>query len=138
MTTALMPLFDSFFTVPTSESFLRTWLGYDRDSYFAGSGAYPTFSVQKTPEEDGVTVTGIVPGYKPEHIDVTVHKNALTIETAEKDVGSVRAFRQRVKLGESIDQDKINAKLEHGILTVTLPFKEEVRASREPKRIAVG
>jgi len=44
-----------------------------------------------------------------------------------------RVYERRFTLGEDIDRDKLRARLEHGVLTVTLPRKAAV----QPQRIEV-
>ena len=49
---------------------------------------------------------------------------------------SSRSFKRSFNLDEKINAEAINAKYENGILTLTLPIKEEVKVL--PKEIAVS
>ncbi len=58
----------------------------------------------------------------------------------EDDVYRVRefqheSFERSFKVGKEVDTDKVSAKLEDGILKVTLPKKEEVKAKKIDIRI---
>ena len=70
-----------------------------------------------------------VAGFRPEEINVTVEDRQLTIEgRAER-----RRFTRSLILPEEIDAEAIEAHVEHGMLTLTLP----VHARMKPRRIDV-
>jgi HSP20 family protein len=92
---------------------------------------------------DGYVVTADFPGVNKEGLEVSVDQNVLTLigrrqnnlgatplyrESAEAD------FRRVFELDRSIDTAKITAKIEQGILTLTLPKAEHVK----PRKISVG
>jgi HSP20 family molecular chaperone IbpA len=92
-------------------------------------GATPSFSgeVQKT--EDGWNVEVPVPGYKPEQIDVTVEDRVLTVTgTNER-----RSFQRSILLPEEVDGEAIDAKVEHGMLTLGL----HLHPKAQPRKIEV-
>ncbi len=82
-----------------------------------------------------------IPGVNPDDIDISMEKGVLTIkgerntETVEEKENFRRVERQsgtfyrRFTLPDSADSDKIAAKSEHGVLTITIP-KQEVALSR--------
>ncbi len=82
-----------------------------------------------------------IPGVNPDNIDISMEKGVLTIkgerntETVEEKENFRRVERQsgtfyrRFTLPDSADADKIAAKSEHGVLTITIP-KQEVALSR--------
>jgi len=82
-----------------------------------------------------------IPGVNPDDIDISMEKGVLTIkgerntETVEEKENFRRVERQsgtfyrRFTLPDSADADKIAAKSEHGVLTITIP-KQEVALSR--------
>jgi HSP20 family protein len=89
-----------------------------------------------------------LPGLRPEDIELTVENNVLTVagekkleRDEEKDEGEYRLFERRYgrfsrsfTIPQIVDANAINAKYDHGVLTVRLPKHE---ASR-PRRIEIG
>jgi HSP20 family protein len=97
-------------------------------------------------EKDGVyTLRFDLPGVDPNHVDLTVEGNVLTV-TAERTVedteGATWLLRERpagthrreVRLGERLDTGKVTASYHSGVLTVTLPMREEAK----PHKVAVS
>ena len=109
------------------------------DGFFRGSrqdlGFFPAVDVYETP--DSVVVEVEVPGMKKDNIKITVEDNILRIqgekklEREDKDKNyyvverSYGTFERAFRLPEYVDMEKIKAKFENGILTITLPKKEE-------------
>jgi HSP20 family protein len=98
-------------------------------------------------QRDGdLVVRAELPGARPEDVDVTVQNGVLTIsgkreEEREEERGGylVRErrsgfFRRSLQLAQDVDEDKINARFENGVLEVTV---QGAAAGREPKRIQV-
>jgi HSP20 family protein len=92
---------------------------------------------------DGITLLADLPGVKKENIDIDVRDGVLTLTATvdpvperfnpvyrEYDIGG---FTRRFTLGERVDQGKINAKLDNGVLTLTLPKAEEAK----PRKIEI-
>ena len=82
-----------------------------------------------------------VPGVDPNAIDLTVEQNTLTVTgerawpRAEGDEVVVieraqGAFSRQLLLGESLDTDRIEARYEQGVLTITIPVAEESKARK--------
>lgn len=97
-------------------------------------------------EDDAAyVVKASLPGVDPEHVDITLTDNVLTIKgetKAEHDIEEkdyhVRerrsgSFMRSVTLPMTVDADKVEATYENGILTLRLPKSETAK----PKRIAV-
>jgi HSP20 family protein len=91
---------------------------------------------------DGLIVKADLPGVSKDKLNVRVENNLLTIrgEAAHvapgdpiyREYGLVNFFRQ-FELNERVDQNKISAELNHGVLTLNLPKAEEAK----PKKIDV-
>ena len=92
----------------------------------------------------GVTLRADLPGVPRENLDVKVHDNTLTIEadtridtSADLRVrhAEVRALRyaRTFVLSPDLDTSRIDANLRDGVLTLTIPRREETR----PRRIDV-
>jgi HSP20 family protein len=87
--------------------------------------------------DDDIVVTTEVPGVDAKDIDISVHGDVLSIrgekkeEKEEKKRNYRRAerwygsFARSVTLPASVDQAHIKAKCKDGVLTITLPKKEE-------------
>jgi HSP20 family protein len=98
-------------------------------------------------EEKAYRVTAELPGLSEKDIEVTKDGDLLTIkgekkeEHEEKDKGyflSERHFgsvERSLRLPDGIDDSKIEAKFENGVLTVTLPKTPE--AVSKPRKIAI-
>lgn len=71
-----------------------------------------------------------LPGVGTDDLTVEVHKDQLHLEGKRSD--TVR-YRRVLRLPDGIDVDAIDAKLENGVLTLTLPKA----ASHKPRRIQV-
>jgi HSP20 family protein len=84
-----------------------------------------------------------VPGFSKKDIKISIEKDMLKIfsertkeENNQEQNYRVREFGQSdfcrtFNLGEHIDQDNIKAEYKDGILSVTLPRKEEVKFKKE-------
>jgi HSP20 family protein len=93
---------------------------------------------------DGYVLEVEMPGVSKENLEMWLEKNELTI-LGRRSPLSVEGtlihresrsenFRRSFELDPSIDADKISAKIEHGVVTLTLPKAEQVK----PRKIAVA
>jgi HSP20 family protein len=107
---------------------------------FAGSRQFPSVDVK---EEDGeIEVSAEVPGMNPEDIEVSIDGDTLTIrgekrfeEEEKKDKytrveRSYGSFYRSFRLPTSIDQDKVTAKYDKGVLKLMLPKSEAATARK--------
>ncbi len=113
----------------------------DKGGFLAEAGKWmPAVDVSET--DDNIIVKAELPGMKSEDIDVSVQGDVLVIkgekkeETEEKKENFHLIERRRGEFARSIripvpvDQDKVSAKYENGVLAVTLPKKEESKAKQ--------
>lgn len=92
-------------------------------------------------EEDAYILSALVPGLKAEDLNIQVLEDVLRIEgeySAEENHYLVRelptgSFARTLRLPSAIEADKVEARIEAGILTLTLPKAESAR----PKRISI-
>lgn len=96
--------------------------------------------------EAGYQVQVLLPGVKPDDIDLLVQENSLTIKgqfpPATKpeqqvnwllqEIGS-GAFERSIVFPKGIDANQITTSYEHGMLTITVPFSQETR----PRKISI-
>jgi len=84
----------------------------------------PRVNVHLAAAEAGVEL--LIPGYGPEHVEVTVEGRRVTVKGQRKegegDTSKVTAeFERRIELPFEIDADNTQAKLEYGVLRLALP-----------------
>jgi HSP20 family protein len=68
-------------------------------------------------KDDGYEIEMSVPGFKPEDLDVTYQDGVLSV-TGRNEKG--RNFTRSFTVPEDIDDERIEAKVEHGMLVLTL------------------
>ena len=83
-----------------------------------------------THDDDGATIKMKVPGFNKKSIDISVDSETLTIEGKTDD----DSFTKRYAIDNKFDFDSIDAKVADGLLTLTLPYKAEVK----PRKIKVS
>ena len=83
-------------------------------------------------DEDGATLTMNVPGYNKKLIDVSVDGDSLVIE-GKSNSGNPDGFARKFNFGDTFDVEEIDASVVDGVLTLSLPYLEEVK----PKKVKV-
>ena len=73
-----------------------------------------------------------VPGYNKKLIDVSVDGDSLVIE-GKSNSGNPEGFTRKFNLGDTFDSDGIDATVVDGVLTLSIPYLEEVK----PKKVKV-
>jgi HSP20 family protein len=119
------------------ESFLRPT---------SGASTEQMLPIDVAETEDAYEIRASIPGVDPEHLQITVQDNMVTIrgDTQEEQEQQGRRyllherrmgrFERTFMLPNSVDADKANAKFENGVLTLTLSKSE----SAKPKQIKVA
>jgi HSP20 family protein len=111
-----------------------------------GQDDFGRFAFDMYETGDDYVITATLPGLRPEDLELQVQGNTLTItgETkADEKEGEQRTYHTRerrfgrfsrqVTLPSGINADKVQASLEHGVLTLHIPKAEEMK----PRRIQV-
>lgn len=98
------------------------------------------FPVDIREDDDAFHVDAELPGFNRDQIDVTLQENVLTITANAEQNDEERYYlqqeratgtRRRVfRLTQSVDDQQIDAKLEDGVLHLTLPKRAEVKPRR--------
>ena len=83
-----------------------------------------------THDEDGATIKLKVPGFNKKSIDISVDSETLTIEGKTED----DSFIKRYSVDNKFDFDSIDATFVDGLLTLSLPYKDEIK----PRKIKVN
>ncbi|MBN2283287.1 MAG: Hsp20/alpha crystallin family protein [Deltaproteobacteria bacterium] len=107
------------------------------------SREYPAINIWGGDED--VIVTSEIPGINPENIDISVEGDVLTISGSrtmqdlkkgekyhrqEREHGT---FKRKVRLSFRIDPNRVAARYERGVLSITLPGLE----ADKPKKISI-
>ena len=107
---------------------------YFMNEFFDDSFAIRKMNEMKNPNEvthddDGATIKLKVPGFNKKSIDISVDSETLTIEGKTDD----DSFTKRYSVDNKFDFDSIDAKVVDGLLTLSLPYKDEIK----PRKIKV-
>jgi len=88
------------------------------------------FDYDVTRTESGYDVDVPVPGYKSDQIDITFKDGILTVVGKSER----RTFSRSFTVPEDVDQERISARVEDGMLRLTLDRRPEA----QPRRISVN
>lgn len=103
----------------------------------------PAVDIYET--EEAIVIKAELPDVDQKDIEVRIEDNTLTLKGERKHEGEVRkenyhrieryfgGFQRSFSLPATVQQDNVSAVCERGILTITLPKKEETK----PKQIKV-
>lgn len=103
---------------------------------------YLTPAVDIYENEKGLTLVADVPGSSKDGIDIKVEEGLLTIKAEAKyqlredriyHEFDIMNYWRQFRLSDQVDAEKIEAKLEHGVLTLELPKAEKAK----PRKIDV-
>lgn len=109
-------------------------------SDFASPAAADRFPADLYEDKDNVYVRAELPGVKRDDINVEMTDGYLTISATRKTAAAEGqeeasfSFSRSVNIADDIQADKVAAAYENGVLTVTLPKREEAK----PKKITVA
>jgi HSP20 family protein len=121
------------------------------DEAFGAVGNGGTLASAWTPscdvfeDKENLKIVLELPGVAPEDVKISLENQVLTIQGEKKQVAeeqserwhryerSYGSFERMFTLPSTVDADRIDAKVEHGLLTVTLPKAERSR----PREITV-
>ncbi len=107
-----------------SRPFADLW-GFD--PFRALSNSVSGIDISRT--ESGYTVEIPVAGFKPEDINVTLEDGIVNVSGKN----DKRNFTRALSIPEDVDAERIEANVEHGMLTLTLPLQPKA----QPKRIEI-
>lgn len=135
---------------PALSAFTRTpWSGLETHierlfenalSDFAGAPSADRFPVDLYEDKDNTYVRADLPGVKREDIHVELVDGYLTIAATRKvpaadgKTEQSFSFSRSVSVANDVHTDQVVAAYENGVLTVTLPKREEAK----PKKISVA
>ena len=93
---------------------------------------------------DRVELRFDVPGIAPDAIDVSVERNVLTVKAerswwpadGDEILARERAqgtYQRQVMLGDGLDADRLDARYEHGVLSIVVPVAEQTK----PRKVEI-
>lgn len=132
-------LFDRFFN--------NDFEGWNRNNFSMTNTTLPTLNIKET--KDSFLVEVAAPGFEKPDFKIELNNDLLTI-SSEKKVNnelkdgeritkqefSYQSFSRSFTLPEHVDEEKISAKYENGILSIDIPKKEEAKP-KSPKLIDI-
>jgi HSP20 family protein len=137
---AFPSLFDDFFG--------RELFNWGNNNFSSTSTTVPAVNINET--ADAFEVEVAAPGMEKKDFNITLNGNLLTIssskeqqeEKKEKNYTrrefSYQSFQRSFELAKDVvDEDKINARYENGLLHLTIPKKEEAK-QKGPRTIQIA
>ena len=100
------------------------------DSFAIRKMNYMNYTDDVKYNDDGATIKIKVPGYNKKSIDISVDSEYLLIEGKTDD----DSFSKRYAIDNKYDLDAIDASVVDGLLTLSVPYKAEVK----PRKIKVS
>ena len=135
---------------PTTSGFQRSpWSGLESEidrlfesalTDFGGTTSATRFPADLYEDKDNIYVRAELPGVTRENINVEMVEGYLTISATRKTPATEGegeesfSFSRSVNITDDVQADKVSAAYENGVLTVTLPKREEAK----PKKITVS
>jgi HSP20 family protein len=127
----------------TLEKTEKRALEQSEETTWAGNTYEPAVDIWESDQE--LVLLADVPGAGKDDVEIDLHEDVLTIDArvspddyeglrplySEYNVGN---YYRRFSLGEMIDQEKISAEMEEGVLRVTLPKREK----EKPRKITIA
>ena len=102
------------------------------DNIFSNTNSHYSSDYKTSSDEDGVILTMNVPGYNDKLIDISVSGDRLIIE-GKAHSGDTNGFNHSFTINDNLDSDGIEATVIDGVLTVSIPYAEEIK----PRKIKV-
>ena len=113
-----------------------------------GGNFLAPYAVDVREDGDHIYVEAELPGFKKEEVDVTLENQTLTISAERREGGGdgqkqgehllrerrYTRFLRSFTLPPTVDEQSVNAKLNDGVLTITLNKREETK----PRKISVS
>ena len=114
------------------------------DQLFGHATRTPWMPMDAVRREGQVELRFDVPGVAPDAIDVSVERNVLTVKAERSwwpaDGDDVLAreraqgtYQRQVMLGDGLDADGLDARYEHGVLTIVVPVAEQAK----PRKVEI-
>ena len=109
----------------------------------SGGGGWPSDEISETDTE--LRVTAEIPGLEEKDVEILLDNDMLTLRGEKRSETEDKAkqfseryygrFERRIPLGYQVEEDKVDARFNNGVLTITLPKSPE--AQSRAKRIEI-
>jgi len=132
-------LFDDFFS--------RELFNWGNNNYSSTLSTIPSVNIKENPQNFEVEVAA--PGMEKQDFQITLEGNLLTISSSKKNQTeekndnytrrefSYQAFQRSFELAKNVvDEDRIEAKYENGVLKLTIPKTEDAK-KQAPRLIEI-
>jgi len=124
------------------------------DRFFEDEVAWPAKQMRSwspvvdvTETKDELLFAIELPGFEKDEVEITVENRELRISGERKQVEDKDSTRHRserwygrflrsFRLPPTVDEEKISANLKNGLLTLTLPKKEEIKPKQIPVKVS--
>ncbi|MCF6407139.1 Hsp20/alpha crystallin family protein [Chitinophaga filiformis] len=141
---------NSFSTLPSllDDFFSRELFNWGNSNFSSTSTTVPSVNIKETADNYEVEVAA--PGMEKKDFKVTLDGNLLTISSAKQQSQekkednytrrefSYQSFQRSFELPKNVvDDDKINARYENGLLHLTIPKREEAK-QKAPRTIEIA
>ena len=138
-----MPSWSNFF----NDFFDKDLLSWSNKHFSDTNTTLPAVNIKE--DDDGFEVEMAVPGMTKKDFKINLENNMLCISSEKKMEGerkegnysrkefSYQSFSRSFALPQSVDEGKINAKYENGILCLSIPKKEEAKP-KPPRMIDIS
>ncbi|GLQ55086.1 Hsp20/alpha crystallin family protein [Devosia nitrariae] len=110
---------------------------------FSGEGGWPSLEISETDTE--LRVTAEIPGLEEKDVEILLDNDMLTLRGEKRSEAEDKAkqfseryygrFERRIPLGYEVEADKVDARFNNGVLTITLP--KSAQAQSRAKRIEI-
>lgn len=133
-------LFDDFFS--------REFFNWGNNNFSSTSTTVPSVNIKETADSYEVEVAA--PGMDKKDFNITLDGNTLTISSARQQTQekkesnytrrefSYQSFQRSFELPKNVvDEDKINARYDNGLLHLVIPKKEDAK-QKAPRMIEIG
>ena len=131
------------------DSMLNRFFGGREAGGNGGANFLAPYAVDVREDGDHIYVEAELPGFKKEEVDITLENQTLTISAERREGGDgdgqgkgehllrerrYTRFLRSFTLPPTVDEQSVNAKLNDGLLTITLNKREETK----PRKISVS
>ena len=113
-------------TAPAYRSYDRSFERFVNDAFFGNGPGRGGFNLEQ--DEKAWTVTLDLPGIAREDLSINIEGAIVRIETKAE---AKRQYKAAYELPQEIDVEATSAKLENGVLTLSLAKKQPVSTARQ-------